>query len=271
LVQGQAFKINPLTGAVEATIDLAPTGCIGGGLWGSPSVDSAGHIFFATGTEYQDCSGTAEGVPGVGLETSLVEVDANLNLVGYWHLPEAQQISDSDFASVPTIFNDSAAPGSGQLVAVANKDGIVYAFDRQNLSGGPIWKTTIAVGGSDPSIDGSISPMAYDGTRLYAAGANTTINGQSCGSSLSALNPATGAVEWADCYAKPPLIGASTGANGVVVVCAGNSVYEENAATGSQLFSYLLPGGGNCWGGASIANGSIFAADGGGYVVQLTP
>ena len=63
----------------------------------------------------------------------------------------------------------------------------------------------------------------------------------------------------------------TTGANGVVVVCAGNSVYEENAATGSQLFSYVLPGAGNCWSGASIANGSIFADDGGGDVVQLTP
>jgi hypothetical protein len=271
LVQGQLFKVNPLTGAIEASFQMAPTGCIGGGLWGSPSVDSAGHIFFATATEMQGCTGTTEGVPGWQLETSLVEVDANLNLVSYWHLPEAQQISDSDFGSVPTIYNDAAAPGSGQVVAVANKDGIVYAFDRQNLSAGPIWQTVIADGGSDPSIDGSISPMAYDGTSLYAAGAATTINGQNCGASLRALNPATGALEWSDCFTSGPLIGAVAGANGVVVVCVGNSVVGENASTGSQLFDDTVPGGGSCWGAATIANGNIFAADGGGDVVQLTP
>ena len=271
LVQGQFFKINPLSGAVEASFQMAPAGCIGGGLWGSPSVDAAGHIFFATGTETQGCTGTIEGVPGWQLETSMVEVDANLNLVSYWHLPEAQQISDSDFGSVPTIYNDAGAPGSGQVVAIANKDGWVYAFDRENLSAGPIWQTAIAVGGSDPNTGGSISPMAYDGTSLYAAGATTTINGQSCGASLRALNPATGAVEWADCFAQGPLIGAVTGANGVVVVCVGNSVVGENADTGSQLFDDAIPGGGNCWSAASIANGNIFADDGGGTVVQLTP
>ncbi len=128
LVQGQLFKINPLSGAVEATFDMAPNGCIGGGLWGSPSVDAAGHIFFATGTENESCTGTAEGVAGWQLETSVVEVDADLNLVSYWHLPEVDQITDSDFGSVPTIYNDLAAPGSGQVVAIANKDGTVYAF-----------------------------------------------------------------------------------------------------------------------------------------------
>ncbi len=271
LVQGQVLKVDPLTGAIEATFQISPNGCTGGGLWGSMSVDAAGHIFFATGTEVQGCTGTAEGVAGWQLETSVDEVDANLNLVSYWHLPEDQQVNDSDFGSVPTIYDDAAAKGSGQVVAVANKDGFVFAFDRQNLSAGPIWQTAIADGSPDPNTGGSISPMAYDGTRLYAAGAQTTINGQSCGASLHALDPATGAVLWADCFAQGPLIGAVTGANGVVVVCVGNSVVGANAATGSQLFAVTVPGGGKCWSAASIANGNIFADDGGGVVAQLAP
>lgn len=270
LVQGQFFKINPLTGAIEATFLMAPNGCIGGGVWGSPSVDSSGHIFFATGTEVQGCTGSAEGVTGWQLETSVDEVDANLNLVGHWHLPEAQQVSDSDFGSVPTIYDDSGV-GSGHLVAVGNKDGNIFAFDRQNLAAGPIWQTSTALGGADPSFTGNISPMAYDGTRLYVVGGQATIGTQSCGASLRALNPATGAIMWSDCFASGPAIGPVTGANGVVVACIHNAVVTVNASTGAQLGSVTFPGGVNCYSGASISNGNIFAQNAGGVVLKLTP
>ncbi len=271
LVQGKFFKIDPLSGAIEATFLMAPNGCIGGGLWGSPSVDSTGHIFFATGTEVQNCTGSAEGVPGWQLETSVVEVDANLNLVGYWHLPEAQQVADSDFGSVPTLYDAPAATGSGHVAAVANKDGTIYAFDRQNMAAGPIWQTSIAQGGPDPSFVGSISPMAYDGSQLYVAGGQTTISGQSCGAGLRALNPATGAVIWSDCFPKGPVLGPVTGANGVVVACIHNAVVTVNASTGAQLASFTFPGGVNCYSGASISNGTIFAQNAGGMVLKLAP
>jgi hypothetical protein len=269
LVQGKFFKIDPLTGSIEATFDMAPIGCTGGGLWGSPSVDATGHIFFATGTEVQGCTGTAEGVTGWGLETSVDEVDANLNLVGHWHLPEVDQVGDSDFGSVPAIY-DSPGVGSGHLLAIGNKNGHVYVLDRQNLAAGPIWQDVIAQGGPNPSVAGSISPMSYDGTRLYVTGAQTTIAGKACGASLRALNPATGAVEWADCFAKGPSIGPVAGANGVVVVGVSNSIVVVNAVTGSQLSSYTFSGGANTFSGAAISSGSIFAQNGAGDVVRVT-
>ena len=135
-----------------------------------------------------------------------MEVDPDLNFVDYWNLPEAEQIGDSDFGSVPTLYDDSDATGIGELAADANKNGTVFAFDRQHLSAGPIWQTVVAEGSEDASVGGSIAPMAYDGSRLFVAGGATTIGGQSCGAGLRALDPTNGSVEWADYFAQGPPI-----------------------------------------------------------------
>src|SRR5205814_10589746 len=62
------------------------------------------------------------------------------------------------------------------------------ALDRANIANGPVWRAQIAVGGSCPECgQGSISSNAWDGSRLYVAGGNTTINGNTCKGSLRAL------------------------------------------------------------------------------------
>ena len=47
LVQGQLLQLNRITGAVQHMFNLVPDGCIGGGVWGSPTIDAAaGTIYF---------------------------------------------------------------------------------------------------------------------------------------------------------------------------------------------------------------------------------
>ena len=50
LVQGKLVAMNATTGAITGTANMVPNGCIGGGIWSSPTVDtSAGTIWVTTG------------------------------------------------------------------------------------------------------------------------------------------------------------------------------------------------------------------------------
>ena len=58
---------------------------------------------------------------------------------------------DSDWGTTPTLTTDAAGD---QLLSVANKNGILYTFNRNNLSAGPIWQKQIAIGGRLPDLRG---------------------------------------------------------------------------------------------------------------------
>ena len=107
LVQSKFFQLNAATGAIQHTFSIVPSGCTGGGLWGSPTIDaSAGHIFMATGNT--GSCGTQE------FNTfALVELNASdLSFVSRFQLPPAEHPGDSDFGSTPTLFTTSTGtPG----------------------------------------------------------------------------------------------------------------------------------------------------------------
>ncbi len=49
LIQSKFYQLNAATGAIQNTFNIVPSGCTGGGLWGSPTIDeTAGTIFMAT-------------------------------------------------------------------------------------------------------------------------------------------------------------------------------------------------------------------------------
>src|SRR5438876_8243785 len=211
LVQGQVIQLNASTGAIQHTFNVVPNGCTGGGVWGAPTIDQAnGTIYFATGNPGA-CSSSET------FSVSFIEVKAaDLSLVHYWHVPSNEQTGDGDFGSTATLFTATVNGVVTSRVGIANKNGIYYAFNRNNISAGPVWRAKVAIAGGCPQCgDGSISPAAWDGTTLYVAGGTTTIKGSSCKGGLRAVNPATGAFIWEHCMLAGPILGAVSAVPGV--------------------------------------------------------
>lgn len=267
-VQGQLISLNAATGAIQHTFNVVPNGCQGGGVWSSPILDaSAGTIYFATGNA--DTCATSE-----TFASALMEVRAsNLSLVGFWQIPPSEQVIDSDFGATPILFTASLHGISHALIGVANKNGIYYALQRGALGKGPLWEMRIAQGGPCPNCgQGSISSGAWDGSRLYMAGGNTTIQGQECKGSLRALAPTTGAFLWQVCLSDGEVLAPVTVVPGVVVVEAGHRVILVDASSGKSLFAYkdTRPGA-IFWGGSSIAHGALYVGNFASYLYALSP
>jgi outer membrane protein assembly factor BamB len=266
-VQGQLVQLNATTGVVENTMNTVPDGCTGASVWASPTVDEAsGTVYFATGSP-GTCSTTEPYAEAV------IEVRASdLSLVGWWQVPPSQQISDSDFGATPTLFTSTQQGVTQDMVGAVNKNGIYYAFQRDNLAAGPVWQDQIAVGGANAAGgQGSISPGAWDGTTLYAAGGSTTINGVSCAGSVAALNPADGAILWRDCLPNGTVLGALAAAPGIVAVGEGNQLLVLSASSGQTLFAYATRS--TIWGAPSIAHGVLYQGDNSGtlYAFAINP
>lgn len=255
LVAGQIVRLNASNGQIQNTFTDVPNGCIGAGVWGSPTIDDAtGMLYFATGNANPNaCVGKEP------LASAIVELNAsNLSLVSSWQAT-ANGALDYDIGSTPTLFTATIGGHTLQMVGAVSKDGNYYAFDRTKLSAGPLWKVPISVAGSSPeSGNGSISSSSYDGTNLYVAGGRTKINGQACIGSLRSLNPNTGAFNWQMCLSSPPLDSVVSVA-GLVVVGWSNIMAVVNSATGSILFSYKdTTSNAKFWGSATISNGILY-------------
>ena len=134
-VQGQLVQLNATTGVVENTMNTVPDGCTGASVWASPTVDEpSGTVYFATGSP-GTCS-TAE-----PYAEAVIEVRASdLSLVGSWQVPPSQQISDGDFGATPILFTSTQQGVTQDMVGAVNKNGIYYAFQRDNLAAGPVWQ-----------------------------------------------------------------------------------------------------------------------------------
>ena len=185
LVQGVMYQANASNGTIEHTFNFVPNGCIGAGIWDAPAIDeSTGMLYVGSGNaDPINCKNTEP------LGSAIVELNAsNLSLVGSWQ-STTNGATDTDIGSTPTLFNATIGGSSRAMVGLESKDGNFYAFDRTNISAGPLWKVAISAGGGNP-ITGmsSISSSAYDGSKLYVAGGNTTINGNLCQGGLRALN-----------------------------------------------------------------------------------
>jgi len=258
---GRLLQLNRVTGALQHRFNVVPRGCTGGGVWGSPTVDAAaGTIYFATGND-GDCGSSEPRAQAV------IEVHASdLSMVGSWAVPPAQHGFDSDFGSTPTLFHGVIGGQSQPLVGVINKNGVFYAFERDALPSGPVWRTRIAAGGSNPTTGtGDVAPAAFNGTRLYVGGDATS----SCSGSVKALNPSTGAILWHHCFTDGFVVGAVTGTSGgVVAVGEGNNIAVLSAATGASVFTFAATG--PFWGPASIVGNTLYQGDMAGNLYALS-
>jgi outer membrane protein assembly factor BamB len=229
LVQGQLVEMNGVTGAIEHTFNTVPNGCIGGGVWASPTIDeSTGLVYIATGNG--GSCGSAE-----PYAEALIKLNASdLSYESSWQVPSTEQVFDGDFGATPTLFTATINGTFHNMVGLENKNDYFYAFDRSNIHTGPLWSTQIACS----TCTGSQVPAAWDGTTLYVGSHNATINGQTCAGSLNALNPATGAFIWRHCMADGELYAAVMVVKGVAVIGEGPYIVAVNTKTGNTLFRY---------------------------------
>ena len=266
LIQGQVVQVNTSTGAIQHTFNVVPSGCIGGSVWGSPTIDTKTKIiYFATGNE--GACGQAE-----TMTDALVALHASdLSLVGFWQIPLPQQVGDGDFGSTPTLFKATIQGTVHQMIGLINKNGVYYAFDRTNISAGPLWEDQLAAPISMRGTGNNISSSAWDGSTLYAAAAVTTINGMSCSGSIRAINPADGSYLWQVCLShnvQDPV----TAVPGLVELGSGMNMFIFDAKTGNQLFSFQDTNKNSIFNGpGSISNGVLYQGNADGILYAFGP
>jgi outer membrane protein assembly factor BamB len=281
LVQGQLVQLDATTGSVQHVFDVVPSGCLGGGVWGSPTIDETdGSVYVASGNPAPSC---AIGEP---YAVTLLKLRASdLTLLGAWTVPAVEQIggtthNDSDFGSTPTLFTGTVRPGGAlrNLIGVANKNGIYYVLDRSNVAQGPVARLRIAMPGESPEVgDGSISPSSWDGTQLYVAGGRTALGplgSKSFQGSLNAFNPnnlSSPNPVWSDVFTDGPVLGAVTSSPGLAVVGEGPFTVMVNSGNGAILFrapvKTIVSGKPAVFFGApTIAHGVLYEGDSQGYL-----
>ncbi len=228
LVPGQLLKVSLTTHTIVQTLNLVANGQIGGGIWTSPSVDPATNtIFIASGTatSYEE-----------HLAQAVFSLDATtMQIKSVWTLPTAAAIGDSDFDTTPILFTNA---NGNPLVASVNKNGTLYAFNRNNIAAGPIWTQNVAVPGMCPRCeDSTVSSSALGQGTLYVAAGDTALNQQYVRGSVGALDPTTGKYLW-HYQAAGPVLGSLVYTNGLIICAAGRYLEVLDATTGATLYTY---------------------------------
>jgi len=187
-----------------------------------------------------------------------------LTILSSWTVPTSeQQAGDADFGGTPTVFTATINGVPRVLVGALNKDGLFFAWDRNNLAAGPVWQSTVADPSGSPR---SIVSAAWDGTYLYVGAGGATINGTSCYGNISALDPATGAFVWRSCQdfmtagitEVPGMLLEGTGAGGrIAILNTANGATLSNFAAGSMVQGEVTVSNGILY--APLANGNLIA------------
>jgi hypothetical protein len=250
LVQGQLVQMNAATGAIQHVASFVPDGCVGAGVWTSPTVDpSDGSVYVTTGTP-AGCKN-----PGPNLAPSIVKLRASdLSILSSWTVPTSEQtFGDEDFGGTPTLFTATINGVQRQLVGALNKDGLFFAWDRGDVAAGPVWQSTTADPSGSPR---SILSAAWDGKYLYVGGGSAIINGASCYGNLSALDPATGGFIWRSC--QDFMTGGITEIPGMIIegTGAGGQVKFLNTANGATVLTFNS--GSMVQGEVTVSNGVVY-------------
>jgi polyvinyl alcohol dehydrogenase (cytochrome) len=258
LVQGKLIQLNASTGAIQHTFNVVPNGCVGGGIWSSPTIDAAaGTIYISTGNP-GTCS-TSEHYTIALVELSV----SDLSFKQVWQVPTSEQISDGDFGATPTLFTTSTGT---PMVGLENKNGKFYALKRDAIGSGPVWSIKLATG------RGSQSSAAWDGHALYVGGNSITLNGTNCLGSVSRLNPDSGTIMWQHCMKSGRVIGAITAVPGLVILGQGTYLMVLNATSGQTLFRFQdTNSSSQFWGWASVSSGVLYMGNADGRLYAFAP
>ncbi|HEV2317024.1 MAG TPA: PQQ-binding-like beta-propeller repeat protein [Thermoplasmata archaeon] len=263
LVYGGLLQVSLATHAKLRFFNTTAAGTLGASIWTSPALDPTTHtVFVTTGNPGPGPNGSVWGQAILGLGGRA------LKLVGHWTVPANQSVTDGDFGATPTVFN---APNGTPMVAAANKNGIVYAWDQAHLASGPVWERTVAYASGAKGLP-NLGPSSWSPGALYVGSSLTSIGGVNYSGSVRAFDAANGTLRWVKAEPNGAVLGAPVYANGLLIVGAGDVLQVLNASSGATLFHYTTTTGGRFQGPAAVAHGEIVigASDGRVYAFGVT-
>jgi outer membrane protein assembly factor BamB len=232
LIRGGIAAYAQQTGRKLASYYAVPKGHIGGSVWSTVAVDTAGDVYATTG------NGTVRATK-LYHTVSILKLSPGLKLLAAFQVPKSQQTGDGDFGGSPTLFNAVVHGKLMPMVGACNKNGIYYALRRSDLK--EIWQRRIGVASSDKIRAECIAAAAFDGHHLYMAGPETTIGGKTARGSVEELNPSDGAIKWQTGLPNGVMTSPTINGSGVIGVgtydnaAAPNATYLVDATTGAIL------------------------------------
>ncbi len=192
LVRGGVRAYDQASGTRLATWYGVPAGQTGATVWSSVAA-TAKAVYVTTGNGPLD-------QPSQYSDNSIVKLDpTTLKRLARWRVPASEDIADGDFGASPTLFTADGTP----MVGACAKNGIFYALRADTLA--LVWERQVSVP-TTGAIPTCSSSAVWDGSRLFVAASQTTIDGADARGSIRELNPATGTPVW-----ETPLPGAVTG------------------------------------------------------------
>lgn len=227
IVRGAIARIDPQNPQNSLVRYVVPQGETGGGIWSTPVVDAATNTIYVT-TANGDRQDVAAGF-WIG---AILKLDPNtLANQAYYLFPESDSVTDQVGGSSPTLFT---TPAGTPMLAVAQKNGILYGVRRSDLS--LAWQTRLAVGCVEPADGcGAISTPAFDGTNLYL-GAGVRDPDSFASGSVYAIKPDDGSVVWRKDL-DTTILSPTSVANGLLYVSTSHGLEIYDTATGQAVWN----------------------------------
>jgi len=270
LVPGRLVALDQITGAVVGTWWGDTNHLPGAGIWTQPAYDAVSkRLFVTTGTLAEGKTTTQQ--PWADAFVA-IDPDAMTTLDWFSPVPSDSYYADFDFGGSPTLYD--SLDGLRHFIAATNKNGWVYALDRDHLANGLVWKYQISGPGTSPDLgESSIVSAPYNkktGT-LFVAGAKTA-DGLHPGA-IAALDAFTGVQKWIF-YPEGFVLPAMTVTDQVLFAPVSDAVtgrgklYVLDQATGAVVSQFATA---NMFGQPSWANGALYFGDGVGSMYELVP
>jgi len=228
---------------------------IGGGITATAAVDESGESVYAAAV---GCLS----YPSVGSSDSIFKIDAATGaIIWTFRTRTSEQFADGPsyqdygFLNGPILADvDDGLGGTIRVAAAGGKDGTIYAVDE--ASGLALWSNELVTPPDFAAFGLFNGAVAYSQGNFYAS--LFSFNGwPSSNDHLYSFNGQDGAVAWTD------QIGASWGdstvVNGVLYVGtqSGPTLYAYDAASGTLLRTFTVPGG-TVTGGVAVENGVLY-------------
>jgi outer membrane protein assembly factor BamB len=231
-VPGGVKVFDQATGQEQNDYWSMPSGYNGGGVWSSvaASQSSTGIQVWATTGSTVDPS--EDPTYPQGDSYSIVRLDGTtMQRQDIWTIPSSARGFDADFGASPALFTAFFNGAKQNLVAACNKNGILYAWNANNLAAGPIWTKRIET----PASSYCLAAPVFTSGALYQAGRVTTIGNTKYLGSIRRFGPAAGGLKWAT--GLPAGITGTPSLNSAGVLAVSSWDYTTSAQNGTWLLN----------------------------------